>query len=396
MEFAKLPFSDQYVPLYADHVGRLLAAMRGKARRCLILDLDNTLWGGVIGDDGLEGIKLSQGDATGEAHLTVQQLALTLRDRGIVLAVSSKNTDSVARRPFKEHPDMLLKEEHLAVFQANWEDKATNIRAIAESLSLGLGSLVFLDDNPVERELIRRELPEVAVPELDDDPAQFARTLAAAGYFEALHYLDEDRQRASMYQTNARRLGAMQQMGDMDSYLRSLDMRLVVSDFDPTTRARVTQLINKSNQFNLTTRRYTEAEVAALESTPGVMTLHARLVDRFGDNGIICVVICRAGSRSVWTIDSWLMSCRVLGRKVEQAVLNEVLLRARASGIDTLVGVYRPTDRNAMVRDHYRKLGFQQIVARDESATTWELDTGTASQETPIRVERTGVFEIVA
>ena len=392
---AKLPFADTYVPLYADHVGRLLAAMCGKARRCLILDLDNTVWGGVIGDDGLEGIRLAQGDATGEAHLNVQQLALTLRERGIVLAVSSKNTDSIARRPFREHPDMLLKEEHIAVFQANWEDKATNIRAIAEALSLGLDSLVFLDDNPVERELIRRELPEVAVPELDDDPANYARTLAAGGYFEAVRFLDEDRQRASMYQSNARRLGTLQQMGDMGAYLRSLDMRLLVSSFDRTTRARVTQLINKSNQFNLTTRRYTESDVAELEHAPGAMTLQARLIDRFGDNGIICVVICKAAAASVWTIDTWLMSCRVLGRKVEQAVLSEILSCARESGIHKLVGEYRPTDRNGMVRDHYQKLGFQQAGAENDGTTWWALDTGSVVEAGPVIVERQVALETV-
>ncbi len=193
---AKLPFSDAYVPLYADHVCRIIGAMRGKSRRCLVLDLDNTVWGGVIGDDGLEGIQIAQGDATGEAHLSVQQLAFALRARGIVLAVSSKNTDAVARRPFKEHPDMLLREDHIAVFQANWDDKATNIRAIAKELALGLDSLVFLDDNPVERGLIRREIPEVAVPELDSDPASYARTLAAAGYFEAIELFRRRSRRA--------------------------------------------------------------------------------------------------------------------------------------------------------------------------------------------------------
>ena len=262
---AKLPFADAYVPLYAEHVARIIGALRGKSRRCLVLDLDNTVWGGVIGDDGMEGIQIAQGDATGEAHLSVQQLALTLRARGIVLAVSSKNTDSVARRPFKEHPDMLLKEEHIAVFQANWNDKATNIRAIANELALGLDSFVFLDDNPVERGLIRQELPEVAVPELDSDPASYARTLAAAGYFEAISFSEEDRARAEMYQANARRLSLQGRATNLQSYLCSLEMRIVFGAFDRTTRARVTQLINKSNQFNLTTRRYTESQVEQLE-----------------------------------------------------------------------------------------------------------------------------------
>jgi FkbH-like protein len=385
---AKLQFADSYVPLYADHVARIVAAMRGKSRRCLVLDLDNTVWGGIIGDDGMDGIQIAQGDATGEAHLAVQQLALALRERGIVLAVSSKNTDSIARRPFLEHPDMLLREEHIAVFQANWNDKATNIRAIAEELSLGLESLVFLDDNPVERGLIRQELPEVAVPELDDDPANYARTLAAGGYFESVRFSDEDRARAEMYQGNARRLALMKQTGDINAYLRSLDMQIVFSPFDRMSRVRVTQLINKSNQFNLTTRRYTETEVAEAEADPEVMTLHARLIDKFGDNGIICIIICRPADPGSWLIDTWLMSCRVLGRKVEQAVLREILLRARQHGIRSLLGLYRPTERNEMVREHYGKLGFAQINEAPDGTTHWEISTDTEVEEPPMAVER--------
>lgn len=385
---AKLPFADAYVPLYAEHVARLIGAMRGKSRRCLVLDLDNTVWGGVIGDDGLEGIQIAQGDATGEAFLSVQQLALGLRARGVVLAVSSKNTDAVARRPFNEHPDMLLKQDHIAVFQANWDDKATNIRAIAKELALGLDSLVFLDDNPVERELIRREIPEVGVPELDSDPASYARTLAAAGYFEATNFSDEDRSRADMYQANARRLTLQGQTTDLRSYLRSLEMRIVFESFDRTTRARVTQLINKSNQFNLTTRRYTESQVEQLELDPSVMTLHARLLDRFGDNGIICVVICRLSRPDTWTIDTWLMSCRVLGRCVEQAVLAEILLRARGANISTLEGVYLPTERNDMVREHYAKLGFARTEDGADGSSRWELGADVELGDLPMTVER--------
>ncbi|MBR0934928.1 HAD family hydrolase [Bradyrhizobium jicamae] len=385
---AKLPFSDDFVPLYAEHVCRIIGALRGKSRRCLVLDLDNTVWGGVIGDDGLEGIQLAQGDATGEAFLSVQQLALALRARGVVLAVSSKNTDSIARRPFKEHPDMLLREDHIAVFQANWDDKATNIRAIAKELSLGLDSFVFLDDNPVERGLIRREIPEVAVPELDSDPAGYARTLAAAGYFEAIGFSDEDRARADMYQANARRLSLQGQTSDLPSYLRSLEMRIVFGAFDPTTRSRVTQLINKSNQFNLTTRRYTEAQIEQLEGSDDVMTLHVRLFDKFGDNGIICVIICRPSRPGTWTIDTWLMSCRVLGRCVEQAVLSEILNRARAAGISTLEGRYIPTERNEMVREHYGKLGFTRVEEGPDGSSRWELSTDTELGDLPMTVER--------
>lgn len=372
---AKLPFANTFLPLYADHVCRLVAALRGKSRRCLILDLDNTVWGGVIGDDGLEGIVIGQGDATGEAHLAVQRTAMQLRDRGVVLAVSSKNTDEIARGPFRKHPEMLLREEHIAVFQANWNDKASNIAAIAKELSLGLDAMVFLDDNPVERKLVREHLPQVAVPELPADPALYARTLMAAGYFESITFSAEDKQRAGFYQDNARRVALQSQAGDMDAYLASLSMVLSVQPFDETGRSRIAQLINKSNQYNLTTHRYSEADVAVIEQDPECFALQIRLADIFGDNGMISVVICRAdeSSPAVWNIDTWLMSCRVLGRRVEHAVLNVLCAEARRRGIGQLIGTYIPTDRNALVADHYARLGFEQTGTGDDGRTVWQL-----------------------
>jgi FkbH-like protein len=384
---AKLPFSDDYVPLYANHVGRLLGALRGKSRRCLVLDLDNTLWKGVIGDDGMEGIVIAEGDAEGEAYRAVQRMALDLRRRGIVLAVSSKNDDAVARRVFREHPEMLIREEHLTVFQANWNDKATNIKAVSEELSLGLDAFVFLDDNPVERGIIRQMLPDVAVPELPADPALYARTLAAGGYFESLAFSEEDRKRADFYASNAQRVSLKRQAGDMKAYLSSLDMEITFAPFDEQGRSRITQLINKSNQFNLTTRRYTEAEVAALEHDPDCLTLQIRLTDIYGDNGMISVVICRPVSgpvagRPAWEIDTWLMSCRVLGREVERMVLRELMLQARSRGVATLIGCYKSSGRNDMVRDHYAKLGFDP----GEEEGVWLLDTDKPEPAATMRV----------
>jgi len=378
---AKFSFSDDLIPLYADHVARTVAALRGKSGKVLVLDLDNTVWGGVIGDDGLEGIKVAQGDARGEAHLSVQRLALDLRQRGIVLAVSSKNTDEEARRPFEEHPEMLLKLEHIAVFQANWKDKATNIQAIAEELSLGLDSMVFLDDNPVERGLVRKLLPQVKVPELPEDPAWFARTLAAGGYFEAVTFASEDLKRAGFYQDNAKRAGLQKQVGGVEAYLASLDMTITFQPFDATGRARIAQLINKSNQYNLTTRRYTEPEVTEAENDPEVFTLQVRLADIFGDNGMISVVICRPGETGAWDMDTWLMSCRVLGRKVEHMVLREILQHARAAGICRLTGTYKPTDRNKLVVDHYARLGFAKVAEEESGLTCWELSVEDAKPE---------------
>lgn len=370
---AKFSFSDQLIPLYADHVARVVAAIRGKSGKVLILDLDNTVWGGVIGDDGLDGIQIAQGDARGEAHLAVQRLALDLRQRGIVLAVSSKNTDEVARAPFEKHPEMLLKLDHIAVFQANWNDKATNIQAIAEELSLGLDAMVFLDDNPVERGLVRKLLPQVAVPELPEEPAYYARTLAAGGYFEAVAFASEDLKRAGFYQDNARRASLQKQVGGVDAYLTSLEMTITFQPFDATGRARIVQLINKSNQYNLTTRRYTDPEVTEAENDASVFTLQVRLADIFGDNGMISVVICRPGESGEWEIDTWLMSCRVLGRKVEHMVLREILGQARVAGIHKLMGVYRPTERNKLVVDHYAKLGFAKAGEEESGLTRWEL-----------------------
>ncbi len=388
---AKFPFSDKLIPFYADHVARTIAAIRGKSRRVLILDLDNTVWGGIIGDDGLDGIKIAQGDARGEAHLAVQRLALDLRQRGIVLAVSSKNTDEVAREPFEKHPEMLLKLDHIAVFQANWNDKATNIQAIADELSLGLDSMVFLDDNPAERGLVRKLLPQVAVPELPEEPAYYARTLAAAGYFEAVTFAVEDLKRASFYQDNAKRANLQKQVGGVDAYLKSLDMTITFQPFDSTGRARIVQLINKSNQYNLTTRRYTEPEVVEAEKDPEVFTLQVRLADIFGDNGMISVVICRPGEVRVWEIDTWLMSCRVLGRKVENMVLREILEHARTAGIHKLIGTYRPTDRNKLVIDHYAKLGFTKVEENESGLTRWELFVDQANPESaPMKIVSVG------
>jgi FkbH-like protein len=386
-EMAKISFSDELIPLYADHVARTVASIRGKSRKALILDLDNTVWGGVIGDDGLDGIKIAQGDARGEAHLAVQRFALELRQRGIVLAVSSKNTDEVAREPFEKHPEMLLKLDHIAVFQANWNDKATNIQAIAEELKLGLDAMVFLDDNPVERGLVRTLLPQVAVPELPDEPAYYTRMLAAGGYFEAVAFVSEDLRRAGFYQDNAKRASLEKQVGGVDAYLASLDMTITFQPFDATGRERIVQLINKSNQYNLMTRRYTDPEVMEAASDPDVFTLQVRLTDTFGDNGMISVVICKSAEPEAWQIDTWLMSCRVLGRKVEHMVLREILAHARAAGIRTLKGTYRPTEKNKLVVEHYARLGFTKVSEEESGITEWKLAVAGAEPDSaPMRV----------
>jgi FkbH-like protein len=377
----KLPFSADCVPIYSDHVGRLVGAIRGKTRKCLVLDLDNTIWGGVVGDDGVTGLFVGQGDARGEAFIAVQRSAMELRERGIVLAVCSKNNEGAARAPFREHPEMLLKEEHFAVFQANWIDKPSNLEAIAKTLNIGLDSLVLLDDNAAERAEVRAALPEVAVPELPDDPSWYAWYLRAAGYFEAIAFSAEDRLRVGSYAADAQRSAVMTKARDLEEYLASLEMKISFAPFDAQGRKRIAQLINKTNQFNVTTRRYAERELMEMEANSSIFTLQVRLADKFGDLGMIGIVICRplAGDPSAWEIDTWLMSCRVLGRKVEQAMLAKTIQEATARGIRRLVGVYIPTAKNAMVADHYGKLGFQNVTTENGGQTVWEIEVSSYS-----------------
>jgi FkbH-like protein len=354
---AKQDITPAVAPFYGDLVGRVLAAQQGLSRKCLVLDLDDTIWGGVVGEEGVEGLVLGQGSALGEGFLAVQEYARQLSRRGIILAVCSKNDEVRAVEAFEKHPEMLLRRTDIAAFVANWEDKAANIRAIAATLEIGLDSLVFVDDNPFERTLVRRELPMVAVPEVPDDPALVPNRLADAGYFEALSITGEDLRRTELYQANAARERARGEATDMVSYLRSLDMRLVWRTFDATGLGRVTQLINRTNQFNLMTRRYTEDEVRAVIDDPSCVGLQLRLLDRFGDNGIIAVLIGRRQDADL-LIDTWLMSCRVLGRQVEEATLALLAQHASRLGAARLIGEYKPTAKNGMVANHYARLGF--------------------------------------
>jgi FkbH-like protein len=363
-------------PFYGDQVGRMLAAIRGRSSKCLVLDLDNTLWGGVIGDDGLEGIVLGQGTAAGEAHLALQRYAKRLSERGILLAVCSKNDEGNALAPFEKHSEMILKQADIACFVANWQDKAGNLKYIAQTLNIGIDSLVFVDDNPAERALIRRELPMVAVPELPEDPALYVQTVALAGYFEALDITAEDRERAELYRQNASREALRASATDMAGFLDSLQMQLTYGPFDQPGFKRIVQLINKTNQFNLTTLRYTEAQVAEVmrgEEDASFVTLQLRLTDIYGDNGIIGLVIGQLTPRFDLEIDVWLMSCRVLGREVEQATLNLLVARAIELGCERLYGTYIPTEKNSMVRDLYGKLGFRLDETKADGTTRWSL-----------------------
>ncbi len=358
--------------LYGDLVARLLAAQQGRSCKCLVLDLDNTLWGGVIGDDGMDGILLGQGSALGEAFLAFQHYARDLSRRGVLLAVVSKNDQANALEPFERHTEMVLRRPDIACFIANWDHKATNLRRVAETLNIGLDALVFADDNPFERNIVRRELPMVAVPELPEDPAFYAHCIAAAGYFEATRLTGEDLARSQQYQQRAQRETLRETATDLEGYLRSLEMVLFWRRYDTLGLARIVQLANKTNQFNLTTRRTTEVEVAAQIADPSALTLQLRLRDSLGDNGMIALV---AGSHvgTDLLIETWLMSCRVLGRKVEQATLCVVAAEARRLGATRLIGRYIPTAKNALVRDHYAQLGFSLESETPDGQTSWSL-----------------------
>ncbi|HVC60171.1 MAG TPA: HAD-IIIC family phosphatase [Acetobacteraceae bacterium] len=361
---SKQEISPVAAPLYGDLAGRLLAAGQGRSFKCLVMDLDNTMWGGVIGDDGMEGIALGQGSALGEAYVTFQDYARELTRRGVILAVCSKNDEANALEPFEKHPEMVLRRSDIASFVANWSDKAGNLRTIAEELNIGLDSLVFIDDNPFERNLVRQELPMVAVPEVSDDPTYYPRAIADAGYFEGLSVTDEDRERTSQYQGNKARDALKASATDLPSYLRGLEMQLVWKRFDRVGLQRIVQLINKSNQFNLTTRRYTDEDVLAVMADPNAFGLQLRLLDRFGDNGVIAIIVGRLRDNQDLYIDTWLMSCRVLGRQVEPTTLNLIARQALKLGARRLVGEYIPTRKNGMVKEHYARLGFT-VTDRD-------------------------------
>ncbi len=347
------------LPLLARHQTALLRAVCGLTSKCAVLDLDGTLWGGTIGEDGVEGIRLG-GTAEGEAYLSFQRYLLGLRDRGIPLAVCSKNNPEDALEPFRRHPEMLLKVEDFAVFLANWNAKPENLRAIAGTLQIGVDSLVFIDDHPVERARVRAELPDVAVPEMPADPSLYATALHRTLLFESVTLTGEDRKRAESYRENAQRQALQTSSASMEDFLAGLGMRIELKPFDKANLPRIVQLINKTNQFNLTTRRVSAADVEQLIGDPLVYTQFMRLHDRFGDNGISGILVAVREGRS-YRIDQWLLSCRVLGRRVEDVMLTALLRHAAGQGATEAIGEYLPTAKNSQVAGLYPKFGFEPL-----------------------------------
>ena len=349
------------LPYVAGRLMDIVCAIKGQFKKCLILDLDNTVWGGVIGDDGIEGIQLGHGLGIGKAFTEFQMWVKKLKQRGIIICVASKNNEETAKEPFEKHPDMVLKLEDIAVFQANWETKVDNIRTIQRILNIGFDSMVFLDDNPFERNIVRENIPGITVPELPEDPGEYLEYLYSLNLFETASYSQADKDRTKQYQVEAKRVSLQKTFSNEADFLKSLDMVSVVSGFNAFNTPRVAQLSQRSNQFNLRTVRYTEADIEAYGKDPDVIDLSFTLEDKFGDNGLIAVIIMKPQDAETLFVDTWFMSCRVLKRGMENFTLNTMVEAARQKGYKRIIGEYLPTPKNKMVEGHYPSLGFEQL-----------------------------------
>ena len=356
---AKMPISTQALPAVASRVVDAILARKGRFHKCAIVDLDNTLWGGVIGDDGLEGIQIGE-LGQGHAFTEFQTWLKELKNRGVMLAVCSKNDEANAKEPFLRHPEMVLKLDDFSAFVANWEDKASNIRRIQKELNIGLDSMVFFDDNPFERNLVRTMLPEVEVPELPEDPAEYTAFARMQNLFDTNSYSDEDRVRTERYLAEKSRTELSAGIDNYDDYLKALGMKAVCAPFDAFHIPRIAQLTQRSNQFNLRTVRYSEQEIEEIAANPRYITRYYTLRDRFGEHGLIAVVILEKRENELF-VNEWLMSCRVLKRGMEQFIADSILRAAREAGVARVVGEYLPTPKNAMVKDLYASMGFRPL-----------------------------------
>lgn len=348
------------LPWVAARTVDIMAAAEGQFRKCLIMDLDNTLWGGVVGDDGWEGIQIGHGLGIGKAFSELQMWIKKLKQRGIILAVCSKNDEDKAREAFEKNPEMVLTMDDIAVFVANWDNKADNIRQIQQILNIGFDSMVFVDDNPFERNMVRENIEGICVPEMPEDPSDWLEYLYGLNLFETASYSEGDKDRTRQYQVEARRAALQKTFTDEAGFLKSLAMVSEVSGFNSFNTPRVAQLSQRSNQFNLRTVRYTEDEVAAMANDESCATFAFTLKDRFGDNGLISVVIMKRVDEQTLFIDTWFMSCRVLKRGMEDFVLNTIAGWAKEHGYKNIIGEYLPTAKNRMVEEHYPNLGFEE------------------------------------
>jgi FkbH-like protein len=379
-QLAKHAVSPPAMVVLARHAAALIAASLGLRKKCVVLDLDNTLWGGIIGEDGIAGIQLGSG-VEGEAFAALQEYLLEVKRRGVALAVCSKNDEADARRPFREHPEMRLRLDDIAAFVADWRPKPEQLRTVAEALSIDLASLVLVDDSPAEREAVRHVLPEVDVVTLPDDPSFFVRALDRYLPLQPALLTDEDLRRTEQYRARARAAQLEASASSIEDFYRSLRMEALIAPFSEVDLPRIAQLVSKTNQFNLTTRRHGEARLRALAADPACVHLSLRLRDRLADHGLVGVMIALEAGGAL-DIDTWLMSCRVIGRSVETAMLNRLCAEAEARGLGRLRGTYVRTPRNDLVSDLYERLGFSAVErGRERSTWTYGIDGGRPADE---------------
>lgn len=354
---AKMPISLAILPYVAANVVDVIQSLCGVFKKCVAVDLDNTLWGGIIGDDGLTGIQIGE-LGIGQAFSELQKWLKELKSRGILLAACSKNEETVAKEPFEKHSEMILKLEDFSIFMANWEDKATNIRNIQNTLNISMDSIIFIDDNPFERNLVKSLIPEITVPDLPEDPSQYLPYLQSLNLFETASYSEEDANRTEKYRAETQRESMKRQYANFDEYLQSLEMKAVVSPFDEFHMPRIAQLTQRSNQFNLRTIRYTEKEIEAAKNNPDKITVYFTLKDKLADHGLVGVVIMEKQNEKNLFVETWLMSCRVLKRGMEEFIANKMIETAKKHGFESVTGEYIKTQKNAMVADIYEKMGF--------------------------------------
>jgi len=352
---AKMPISLATLPVVAKNVIDVILSLLGVTKKCIVLDLDNTLWGGIIGDDGLNGIEIGE-FGLGRTYTAFQCWLKELKKRGILLAVCSKNEERTAKEPFESHPGMVLRLHDFAMFVANWKDKAENIRQIQTQLNIGMDSIVFIDDNPFERDLVRTLIPEIAVPDLPEDPAEYIPFLQNLNLFETTTFSDADTKRTEQYRAEIGRTAMRQQFASYDEYLQNLEMIGTAAPFDELHAPRIAQLTQRSNQFNLRTIRYTQSEIENVAKND--ITLYFTLRDKLSDHGLIGVVIMKKHDTKTLFIDTWLMSCRVLKRGMEEFIVNKIMETAQMAGFKKVMGEYIPSPKNMMVADIYEKFGF--------------------------------------
>jgi len=358
-----------------------IKALKNLTRKCIVLDLDNVMWGGIIGEDGTEGIQLGN-DSPGNAYKDFQRALLSYYNRGVLLALNSKNNPEDALKAIREHPHMLLREKHFAATRINWQNKVQNMTELAKEVNIGLDSMVFIDDNPREREQMKQALPQVLVVDMPSSPFLYRQTLENLNEFSVLALTEEDKKRGEMYSARKRREDLRETISSVEDFLKSLEMKVVIRHVDDYSLPRIVRMVNKTNQFNLTTRRYTDAEVRKMKETEDEFEVYGlQVCDKFGDEGIVGVAIIRKEQKT-WTLDSFLLSCRVIGRKVETAFLARIVADAKEQGVSAIIGEYVTTQKNAPVKNFYSSHGFEELTQKG-NLRRWRLDLTKHTVKTP-------------